>query len=104
MSDDKKWRISAFSLIDLIECGTIKCDNFCVSKILVDQLGGRLLAATREGCLLFFDITAGMIQLIYQMRVVLKPDLNKNFVKQIELDSIKNLLLLKLKNNDVLVI
>ena len=68
MSDDKKWRISAFSLIDLIECGTIKCDNFCVSKILVDQLGGRLLAATREGCLLFFDITAGMIQLIYQKR------------------------------------
>jgi hypothetical protein len=90
-------------LIDLIECGTIKCDNFSVSKILVDQIGGRLLAATREGCLLFFDIN-GVIQLIYQMRVVLKPDLNKNFVKQIELDSIRNLLLLKLKNNDVLVI
>jgi hypothetical protein len=38
------------------------------------------------------------------MKVVLRPDLGYNFVKQIDLDHNKNILVLRLKNSDIIVI
>jgi hypothetical protein len=38
------------------------------------------------------------------MKVVLRPDLGMNFVKQINMDTDRNILVLGLKNSDVLVI
>ena len=38
------------------------------------------------------------------MKVVLRPDLGTNFVKQINFDSERNILVLRLKNSDVQVI
>lgn len=38
------------------------------------------------------------------MKLVLHPELGTNFVKQMDLDSNKNIVVLRLKNSDILVI
>lgn len=63
-----------------------------------------MYVTTKQGLLLFFNIENISPVLIHSMKVVLRPDLGYNFVKQIDLDHNKNILVLRLKNSDIIVI
>lgn len=83
---------------------TLNYSNCKISKLLVDREQPRLFATAREGLLLFYDTSNDELSLTFSMRVVLRPQKDKDFVRQMELDSLKNLLLLTMRNNDILVI
>ena len=59
--DGKKNKaIQAYNLSTLQFLGLTKCSNAKVSKILIDYSHHRLYAATKEGVLLFFDISEAL--------------------------------------------
>ena len=53
---------------------------------------------------LIFDISAVTPLMIHSIKLVVRPDLCSNFAKQIDLDVNKNIVVVKMKNSDVLVI
>lgn len=56
-SDDLKRVIAAYSLTELKVAGRLILSNSYVTKLLVDSNLQRMYAATREGQLLFIDIS-----------------------------------------------
>jgi hypothetical protein len=53
---------------------------------------------------LILDISAVTPLMIHSIKLVVRPDLCSNFAKQIDLDVNKNIVVVKMKNSDVLVI
>lgn len=53
---------------------------------------------------MIFDIAEVLPQLIHSMRLVLKPDFGANYAKSMDLDTNKNIVLIRLKNSDILLI
>ncbi len=108
-ADDVAKVIVAYDLNARKCVGHIKCSNANPNRILIYNKDSnkyrRMYVTTKQGLLLFFDI-ANVYQpvLIYSMKVVLRPDSGINFVKQINMDTDRNILVLGLKNSDVLVI
>ena len=104
-SDDKKSCIKVYCLSALTTLNTLNYSNCRVSRLLVDREQPRLFATAKEGLLLFYDAARNdELSLAFSMRVVLKPYKDKDFIRQIEHDTLKNLLLLTMRNNDILVI
>ena len=54
--------------------------------------------------LLFFDISENVPRLVHSMRMVLPSSVGTNWIKQIETDLDKNILLLRMKSSSVLVV
>ena len=54
--------------------------------------------------LLFFNISEQLPQLVHSMRMILPNSLGQNYIKTIEIDMDKNILLLRMKSCSVVVI
>jgi hypothetical protein len=71
----------------------IKMSNSWPSDIAIDEQQRRLYCATREGLLLFFDISQRPNPvLVHTMKLVKNPDLGGPFAKQIDFDQERNIL------------
>jgi len=64
----------------------------------------RLFCATRQGMLLFCDISTEQPQVIHSMKMVLQKSVGTNYIKQIEIDLDKKILVLRLKSSSIIVI
>lgn len=64
----------------------------------------RLFCATRQGMLLFCDIQSEQPKVIHSMKMVLQPSQGTNYIKQIEIDLDKNILVVRLKSSSIIVI
>lgn len=105
-SDDKNSCIKVYCLNALTTLNTLKYSNCSISRLLMDRKQPRLFATANEGLLLFYDAAQNHeLSLTFSMRVVLQPYKDKkDCIRQIEHDTLKNLLLLTMWNNDILVI
>jgi hypothetical protein len=104
VTDSVNKTIQAFSIESWKSIGSLKCSNANVGKLLIDSEENRLYCSAKEGLLLFFDIKTQLPRLCYTMRLVKVPELGRNYVKSMDLDKEKKLLVLRMKNSDVLLI
>lgn len=103
-SDVERGYLHAYCLVKKRSVGHIKTSNARVRCLAIDSDLQRLYAATTTGIFLVFDITTIEPQLVNSMKLVLRPELGNNYVKQMDLDTKKNILVVRLKNSDILVV
>jgi len=103
-SEVEKGIIHAYELRSRKPGGFLKASNARFNRMVVDGEMQRLYATTRQGLFLIFDISAVTPLMIHSIKLVVRPDLCSNFAKQIDLDVNKNIVVVKMKNSDVLVI
>lgn len=103
-SEADKGLIHAYSLRKRQSVGFIKMTNARVNRIVIDADMHRLYATSKSGIFMIFDIQNVQPILIHSMKCVLRPDLGTNYVKNIDLDVNKNIVVIQLKSSDILVI
>ena len=103
-TDAEKGFIHAYCLVKKRSVGHIKTSNARVNRLAIDSDLQRLYATTTSGIFLSFDISAIGPQLVNSMKLVLRPELGNNYVKQMDLDTNKNIIVVRLKNSDILVL
>jgi len=82
--------------------GLIKVGNACPTHLEIDADLQRLYVSTKEGLLISFDISRSAPVMDDYMKLVQTPGpLNKNVLKQIDLDLSKNILLYRMENNSL---
>ncbi len=104
VTDSESKTVHAFSLDKSVSLGVIKCSNARVGKLLINLKDQRLYCSTKEGLLLFFDISKLLPRPCHIMKLVKTPELERNYVKQMEFDAEKNFIVVRMKNSDVILI
>ena len=81
----------------------MQIDNFTITKLCIDDTLSRLYVAAKEGVLLIYDVSGKVPQFALLMKVVRSPDpKSKNYIKQMQIDASRRLLVLRMKNSDML--
>lgn len=95
-----------FSLQDLQYKTSLNLSNAFPHRLLLDPYKARIFCATKEGTLLFIDISEELPKAQCLMPVAMRPiaQAASNSVKSMELDTERNLLLLVMRNSDILVL
>ena len=83
---------------------SFKPANCTVISMTLDCYSQRLYCATREGMLLFFNISDIIPILVHSMRLIMPQSLGSNYIKTIEFDIDKNILLLRMKSHSIIII
>ena len=82
----------------------LKCSNAIIDKILVDQKSKLLYCSTKEGLLLFIDISKKQPVLCHSLKLVKVPETGRNYIKQMDHDILRHLLVLRMKNSDMILV
>jgi hypothetical protein len=77
--DDKT--LLVFDIEKGVIIGNLKTSNATITCMTIDHFLQRLYCATREGMLLFFDITDVTPQLVHSMRMILPESQGSNYIK-----------------------
>ena len=80
-SDDVKRIINAYDLVNNMNKGFIQCSNLSPNRLIIDQESKLLMATTREGMLLFFDVNKVEPVVSYSMRIVKNLGTENHYVK-----------------------
>lgn len=80
-SDDINRRIVAYSLNTLCVVGQVKTMNGYVTQMLVDTKLERMYAASREGHLIFFDVSQPDPVPQFTLRVCKTPGDSANYIR-----------------------
>ena len=81
VTDSESKTVHAFNLDKFVSLGVIKCSNARVGKLLINPKEQRLYCSTKEGLLLFFDISKLLPRPCHMMKLVKTPELERNYVK-----------------------
>ena len=82
----------------------LKCSNASIDRILVDQKSKLLYCSTKEGLLLFVDISKKQPVVCHSLKLVKVPETGRNFIKQMDHDILRHLLVLRMKNSDMILV